>query len=191
MKLTLLSIALFFFLSFQKTYAQEDYVITHDNDTLKGNINHTLLGQKFKFKQNGQSDFIKITVKFAKEFYKKDERLYYCAKIKPGKSKAEFLKRLENGRVQLFEYDKASYSTNNATREISWYASKDGGPLMFIKTSALSFSRKEKEQNFYELIGDDVKLLEKFKLENDFSNDMLRKYIKLYNKGNVVKQNSI
>lgn len=166
----------------QPTLAQDDYIITLKNDTLKGKITKSLFG-KYKFKETDESKPLAISEKNTRLFHRvfgtKTET--FAARALPNKSKPTFLLLHEQGEVQLYEFERTTHGPYGNTTVTSWYASKGDGPLFNIKTNGLSFSRAEKESNFEQLLGDNPQLWAKFKAEKSFSFDVLRNYIKLYN----------
>jgi len=184
MKLTALILSTCFCMALGTTaLAQNDYIVTLKNDTLRGEITKPLFG-KHRFQETGQSKPLVISEKNTSAYHRvfnptKSET--FVARTLPNQSKLRFLQLHEQGDVQLYEFEKTTYSRYGNTTVTSWYASKGNGPLFSIKTTALSFSRAEKEGNFEQLLGDNPILWARFKAEKSFSFDMLRNYIKLYN----------
>lgn len=172
-----------------QTFAQNDYVVTLNGDTLKGKIKKAFLGG-MKFKENGKSDNIDLNINNFKEYFTVKDSIYNLALGVGKKKEPEFLERLENGKIELFKYMVTSGGgmmrpgggMSVGTTITTWYARKDGGDLLEIKTDGLlSGSRVEREKNFDFLIGSYAELLEDFKKEKSFSFDILRAYIKKYN----------
>lgn len=160
-----------------------DYIVTLKNDTLKGVITKSLFG-RYRFKETEQSKPLVISEKNTKVYHRNfspEESETFVARALPGQSKLRFLQLHEQGEVQLYEFQRTTTNQYGSITVTSWYASKGDGPLFTIKTTALSFSRAEKESNFEQLLGDNPTLWAKFKAEKSFSFDVLRNYIKLYN----------
>lgn len=184
MKLTILALSTCFCMVLTNVViAQNDYIVTLKNDTLKGEITKPIFGKQ-RFKETGQSNELAISTKNTKVYHRVSKSKTpetFAARILPNGSKPLFLQLREQGEVQLYELVKSSYSQYGNTTVTSWYASKGDGPLFIIKTNGISFSRAEKENNFEQLLGDNPTLWEAFKAEKSFSFDILRNYIKLYN----------
>ncbi len=184
MKLTALALFGLACLAFTQTaMAQKEYIVTLKRDTLWGEVSKTIFG-KPRFAEAGQSKTIAINVKNTKAYHriislKKSET--FVARILPEKSKPIFLQLHEQGDIQLYEMERTSGTMYGSVTVTSWFASKGDGPLIYLKTSGLSFARAEKENNFEQLLGDSPALWAKFKAEKSFSFSMLRNYIKLYN----------
>ncbi|SDJ59222.1 hypothetical protein SAMN04487898_103342 [Pedobacter sp. ok626] len=163
--------------------AQNDYIITLKNDTLRGGITKPLIG-KHRFKETEESKPIVISEKNTKVYHRTfstKEPETFVARALPNQSKLRFLQLHEQGEIQLYEFERTSPGKYGNVTVTSWYASKGDGLLLSIKTDALSFSRAEKESNFEQLLGDNPTLWARFKAEKSFSFDVLRNYIKLYN----------
>jgi hypothetical protein len=185
MKLTALILSTCFCMVITKTtLAQNDYIVTLKNDTLKGEITKSFFGNH-RFKQQDQSKRITITEKNTKRYYissDKEKPQTFEARVLPKKSKPVFLELHEQGEIQLYELiNNAPTQNGGSITTTSWYASKGNGPLFSIKTSGLSFSRADKENSFEQLLGDNTSLWANFKAEKSFSFKVLRKYINLYN----------
>jgi hypothetical protein len=181
MKLTILILSVCICMAFANSaLAQDDYIITLKNDTLKGKITKPLFG-RYRFKEAGQAKEVTINLKNTKVYHKGKESETFAARNLPGASKPSFLQVREQGYIHLYELVQSTQGQFGNTTVTSWYASKGEGPLLSIKTNGLSFSRAEKENNFEKLLGDNSELWGKFKTEKSFSFNMLRDYIKLYN----------
>ncbi|MFA4870481.1 MAG: hypothetical protein WC623_19955 [Pedobacter sp.] len=162
--------------------AQNDYIVTLKNDTLRGEVKNTLFGYKHRFKETGQSKSNLITVKNTKLYSKISNKKVntYEARILPDKKKPIFMELLEKGDINLYELIVYNGGMNGSTTT-NWYASKGSGPLFSLKTSALAFNRADKEKSFEQLLSDNPALWANFKAEKSFSFKVLRKYINLYN----------
>jgi len=185
MKLSALILSVCFSMFFlQNARAQKDYIISFNNDTLKGKIKVTLFG-KPKFTENDQSKVVSISPKTTKEYCRiinaKDAKSY-LSKALPNQSRLDFLELIEKGTIQLCELIQNTPGRYGSTTVTTWYACKGENLLVAIKTSGLSFSRAERRKKFEDMLSDQPELLEKFKQENDFSFDAVKKYTALYNK---------
>lgn len=184
MKLTALARCGLACLAFTQTaLAQKEYIVTLKQDTLWGEVSKPIFG-KPRFAEAGQSKTIAISEKNTKAYHRiigPEKSETFVARILPEKSKPTFLQLHEQGEIQLYEMERTTGSMYGTVTVTSWFASKGNGPLFSIKTTALSFARAEKENNFEQLLGDNPALWAKFKAEKSFSFNMLRNYIKLYN----------
>lgn len=186
MKLTTLILSGCFFIALINTAkAQNDYVITLNNDTLRGKITKNLFS-KARFKEANQSRQFSINEKNAKVYHRVIDSTRsetFVARILPNGKRPNFMLLHEQGAIQLYELEQTTYNNQfGSTTYKTWYISKGNGPLFIIKTTALSFSREEKESNFEQLLNDNPALWAKFKAEDSFSFKKLRNYIQLYNK---------
>ena len=157
--------------------AQQDFIVTSKNDTLKGEIKKQLIGF-YKFKPDGTDRFNKIKIGETKEFYKAEKEINYLVKPRPDKSKPDFLQRLVRGKIDLLEYYRQA---GNNQVDIVWYACKSNGELLEVKSNHIFGSRNERKDNLYKLLGDNPELLEKFKKDNSYSFDAVKDCIKSYN----------
>jgi len=161
--------------------AQKDYVVSLTGDTLIGNIKAPLFGP-LKFIANEAKQKVDISIKEHLSYYTSKDSTAYIAVSIPLKNSPVFLQRLENGKVQLVVYYITHVGANGiGTSQTFWYAIKDNGKPLDVKASSLLGSRKERENNFYGIIGDYPELLEDFKNEKSYSFEMIRSYIKKYN----------
>lgn len=162
---------------FSKLKAQQNFIVTSKNDTLKGEFKKQFIGF-YKFKPEGSDKFSKINIDSTKEIFVAEKNINYLAKYRPELNEPEFLLRLEKGKINLVQYYHA-YGNNNYT--LIWYAYKDDKPLLEIKSNQIFGTRKERKEHFLELIGDNALLMEQFKIDDSYSFDTIRAYIKSYN----------
>lgn len=190
MKTKLLLLFTFYcsFFTASQAFAQKDYVILVNGDTVRGKMTKSLFGA-LKFKASGKAENEKLETNRFKEYFNSKDSSYFVALTLNKQRKPEFLERLENGKIKLYK-SVVNYPGTVGARGVmtgggsteTWYASKDDGELLEIKTSAiLSGSRNEREKNFDALMASYPELLEDFKKEKSFSFDTLRAYIKKYN----------
>lgn len=169
--------------------AQKDYVVTLAGDTLKGEVFTTLFGSvRFVDQNTGKEQ--KVSLANIKLYFISDDSLTYAAVKTSQDAKPQFLKRLLNGRIQLFQKTNSSPGGMSGSTGVMmsasmstsyWYAGFNVDSLVEIKTSGLFGSRAERQKKFYALIESYPELLEDFKKEKDFSFEMLKSYIRKYN----------
>lgn len=91
------------------------------------------------------------------------------------------MQRLEDGKICLYEQVINGYNNISTT---NWYANKDNGPVVMIKTNTLTIigpDHSDRMKDFLKLINDDPKITATFTAENSFSFYTIRKYIRQYN----------
>ncbi|NII82281.1 MULTISPECIES: hypothetical protein [unclassified Pedobacter] len=165
---------------FSNAKAQQGFLVNSKNDTLKGEFKKQFIGF-YKFKPEGSNKFSKINIDSTKELFVAEKSINYLAKYRPELNEPEFLLRLEKGKINLVQYYYA-YGNNNYT--LIWYAYKGEGPLLEIKSNQIFGTRKERKEHFFDLIGDNVLLTDQFKMNDSYSFDTIRAYIKSYNSSN-------
>lgn len=162
--------------------AQKDYVVTLAGDTLRGEVFTTLFGTvKFADQSTGKEQ--KVSIANVKLYFISDDSLTYAAVKTSPNAKPQFLKRLLDGRIQLFEQFTSSYAGPGraGTSNTFWYAIKGIEATVEIKTNNIFGSRAQRKENFNNLIADYPELLEDFKKEKNFSFEILKSYIRKYN----------
>lgn len=167
--------------------AQSDYVVTFNGDTLHGNIKEPFLG-KLKFKQTGKSEFEIIDVDKHSQYFISKDTINFVSIQLPQSKKREFLKRLEFGKIQLYEKFVSSPPTMatggvmmGGGASFFWYAGFTPDQLLEIKTNSLLGSRTQRESNFDSLLRSRPELLDSFKKKKSFSAEILRYFIQRYN----------
>jgi hypothetical protein len=164
------------------SYAQHiGYVITSKNDTIPCfKVKKDLFGVKYK--ANEKDDFTRIKTDNIKEYQlTKDSAIYIAKALKDGVSDIEFVQRLEYGKICLYEQIISGY---NNTTTANWYANKDNGPVVMVKTSGLLLfgpDHSDRRKEFLNLINDDAKITSTYTAEDSFSFKTIRKYIQQYN----------
>lgn len=164
--------------------AQKDYVVTFKGDTLRGEVFTTLLGSvRFIDQNTGKEEKVSRVGANIKLYFISDDSLTYVSVKTSPNTKPQFLKRLLDGRIQLFEKFVSHYAPAGgvAPSNSFWYAVKEDGPVLEIKTNNLFASRTQRKENFYSLLGDYPALLEKFEQEKAYSFDLIKSYIRTYN----------
>jgi len=167
-------------------FAQKDYIVTLQQDTLRGKIN-SFNDNVLKFRQTDSSSNVKFQLDQLKSvYYHKSKSEYFPVRI-PGGKKDLFLKRVESGKIQIYELVRTTsfqsqYGGMASSSIRTWYAVKGDAAAVEIKTNnLLGGSRKERKDAFCDLIKDDAALAKQFLDANDFSFDYLQITIKLYN----------
>ncbi|MEE1944640.1 hypothetical protein VRU48_05945 [Pedobacter sp. KR3-3] len=176
-------------------FAQKDFIETLKGDTIRGKLrNGFVMGtgpaDELKFKKLEDSKFVTIKTDTLKSYFRSADSALFVLMKMPYAEEARLVKKLENGRIELFEDYSASSGAVSATGIYSargtistWYARLDGGQLLEIKTNDTAISgskREQREKNLYGLLADDQQLLDKFK-KRSFSFDNIRDCIKKYN----------
>lgn len=183
----------------EKTFAQTDYVVMSNGDTLRGSIK---ISDPSKIKFDSQVD--KKKLKFKPEeligFYTVKKGTFKSLYI-PDRKGTFFLQLIEGDKIKLYEFFDKKFSPfpNNgfnggfgvATGGLSigfsknelkyWYAQKTDS-LINIKTNQLWWGDKKKRiDNLYDMIKDNPTIAEKYKTEDKFSFKFIRALIKEYN----------
>lgn len=169
---------LVFLLSILKVNAQEDFIITLENDTIKGKIKVGLLS-KYVFENNG-GEKINISPEKINSYYLSDKKQKFVANTLPDiKNKNRyFFKVLEEGRINLYQRE---VRTPENVLITTWYASKLGGEWKDIITDQLFSKVKPREAVFSELISDNEDLAKLYQSEKKYNFAVKRKYIRIYN----------
>lgn len=177
-------------------YAQTDYVITNDGVKVMGEVkSHNV--DKVKFIPDGEKKTKKYKPEDIKEAYKAGHGIF-CSLILPGDKKASFLQLLDKGKIELYEFFKNGYTTMYGTPMSNgpspgpfvgvrsnpvryWYARKEGGDLVEIKTNMIWGSRKDRKDNFSALIKDNDHVLNRYQTKDKFTFDFIQSLIVEYN----------
>jgi len=161
---------------------------------------------------NSTGKFKKPTLDVIKEYYSSFDTTVYVAvsmatDTASTDADVQYLKRLENGTIKLYEQDMDFPQSNlNGTligngRNIYYFINKDDGLLRPIKTSLFVVnpnapfqppvksvaiipeggSRKTRRNYLYEFLADDPALADKFKNEKKFDIRTIRYYVSTYN----------
>jgi hypothetical protein len=174
-------ITIFLTLAFSKImYAQDDYIIKLNGDTIKGKIREqALLGKEIiKIRATGEKSFVKIDNSEIKEYYKEKIKSTFTRKALPNTTDTVYLKIWEKGKVDFFSY----YRSSGQFTHVDYYVSKGNSPLLSVKTNGVfTSSRNERQQSLFDLISDRPDLIESFKSINDYSFQSIQKLIKAYN----------
>lgn len=175
--------------------AQSDYIITNDGKKVMGEVkNHNV--DKVKFVPAGEKKSLKFKPEDIKEAFKAGHGIFQSQNLPNGKG-LSFLQFLENGNIKLYEFFKNGYTSaygapifygapgtfmtgrSNPTRY--WYARKEGGELVEIKSNQIWGSRKNRKDNFLDLIKDNQHVADRYQNEDKFTFDFVRSLIVEYN----------
>ncbi len=164
------------------------YIIKTNNDTIKCDFKKPLLGALKYRPVNSTQKFKKPSTDEVKEYFSTyDSTVYVALYTDTNSSDLNYLKRLEKGKICLYEEDiiVQGYANGFMTSSTSvyYYVNKDNGLLKEIKSNQLinDGSRKKRKEYLLNLILDDMDLAEKFRNEKDFNLKTLRHYIHTYN----------
>ncbi len=167
----------------QNLKAQSEYIITLQNDTIKGEIKN-YLEDRVKFIPEGSTERVRYMATEIKAFHvklKKDEIDLEALKL-PGKRKPLFVNRVLSGKIILYELIETFVKYNGAVSHgVTWYVKKSDQDIIEIKTSEISFNRKERDDAFLALLKDNPKVAERYQNENKFSFDFIKSIITDYN----------
>lgn len=185
---------LFVMLFAGKTYGQTDYIINNDNTKILGEVKSQNV-DKVKFIPANEKKVQKFNAQQIKEAYKSGHGIFRSVAVAEGK-KPSFLRVLEDGEIKLYEYFKSStmYSgvpaggyggggfgaTYNSTKK-RWYAQKDNGEVVEVKSNGIWGSRKNRKDNFFNMIKDNAHVAERYEQADKFSFDFVQSLIEEYN----------
>jgi len=176
-----------------------DYVITVQGDTLACKISG--LGFiRYGYKTAQMKTQKPILLSEIKEYYLSKEGVIYRKVYKrPNKPRsAEFLRVIENGKINLYEETTTTVSKDaafgaSASSSNKWYISKGSDTVKVLKNSDISlatlfFKSKEKRKNdFAEMIMDNKEVYDKYLADDKFSFEQIRALVHLYNTGELFK----
>jgi hypothetical protein len=189
MRKSYILLAVFMDLFVSRANAQTGYIITANNDTIKGEIKIPAFSGP-KFKPAGATAFKSISLDTVKEYRLTKDSSIWMAKILPSTSmnlisKPQFVHRLEHGKIDLFEQI-------GADREhlTTWYINGNTDTLIAIKTDDLAIigggSKKSRKEILLKMMADQPAIVAAFNADNKFSYDKIRAYIKQYNRAVAV-----
>ncbi|WP_419701898.1 hypothetical protein [Mucilaginibacter sp. NFX135] len=161
-----------------------DYVIMMNGDSIPCNINISIFSG-FRYSTTDSTKLTKIKPDKVKEYYVARRHILWGSTTKEDHSSRVFLELLEKGKINLYEdYYPSTYGVN----KIEWYVSKGSDTSKKLKSSGMLFSssRKERKDNFSELIKDNEAVYNKYTTENKFTYDQLRNLIHWYNTGQQI-----
>lgn len=187
-KKTLLLLTLSFSVFFAN--AQHDYVITLNNDTIKGSFKYNIMGD-IKFQADKQKKSVLITPNKFREYYIFSQKRELVAKKIPGLIDELFVERLEKGEIELYELKTTMSGSGmvggntvgpNTYTNVRWYVSKNGSaPIALKHNSWATFSKERRKNAFYEMLSDNEEIAGKFINDDKFTFDKIRELIILYN----------
>jgi len=159
-------------------FAQKDYIVTNDNDTIYGKLKKPLFGGLRLVKGD---DEIQVKADSIKLIYRDKTKETACSKSLPGSDRLIFLDRIQDGKIRLYSYT-ITYNTGTSTYSTTtWYGEKDGIPLDEIKTSGLRGGKQDRKDFFLSLIADDPEITQKYN-DGKFKLKTLLALVEEYNK---------
>jgi len=173
----------------------QDYVITANNDTISCKVSTSFLSGNTSYKvADGKS--IRVKPEEIKEYYVASKDKIHMAMYREKKKKPEFFVVLEKGKIILLEGITTSFyggmpgTVPLSSSSTQWYLSKGTDTVKEVKNSQLNLfgkSRKERKNDFEEMISDNTDVLNKYKAEDKFSFKQLRNLVHLYNTGQLLE----
>jgi hypothetical protein len=183
--------------SLTKTFAQEypDYVITTKGDSIPCNINKPFFGS-IRYQGASMTKAQKIEPDAVKEYFRSKNNDLQRVVYKEDDTDPLFMKVIEKGKISLYQLiitrttttstattGYGSTTTTNSTK--TWYIAKGTDSVKEFKTSALfaSKSRKERKDDFGEMLKDNKAVYNKYIAEDKFSFKQIQNLVHLYNTG--------
>ena len=166
----------------------EDYVITTKGDTLKCSISTPLIGaNKYTLPGANAKKFDRDEIK---EYYITRKTLRKRAVFMGDKSKADYLTVVENGKICLYQIIYINYSQYGTTSNTEWYVGKGSDRVSPLKTSGLFLGkgRKERKDDFADMLKDKQDVYDKYIAEEKFSFNAIQNLVHLYNTGKSLKE---
>ncbi|TKC06962.1 hypothetical protein [Pedobacter frigoris] len=173
-----------------RTSAQTDYVISNDGTKTMGEVKKYNV-KSLKFVPAGQKKAVKYNPEQVNEFYKAGDGTFRSIALNT--NNRPFLHVLEDGKIKLYEYlvNGQTGPTFNGTggfmspgysySKQRWYAQKNGGDLVEVKSNGIWGSRKDRKNAFSDLISDNEHVLQRYKNEDKFTFDFVRSLVVEYN----------
>jgi len=156
------------------------YIITPNNDTLRGETKSTLF--KLKFRPSKAIEFKTVNTDTIKEYQLTKDSSVFISEIvplSPTFSSPQFVQRLEHGKINLYE------KVSTAEKLRAWYVNKYADSLTLIKFddkfTADKVFKKDRQRIFENMLSDDPLIAAELKNGDNFSFDAIRAYVKKYN----------
>lgn len=153
-----------------------DYVITSKGDTLICKVNTPLFSWP-NYQTAKMSETQNIRLGEIKEYYIKKRQVIFRSIVLDGQKKPNFLPVVENGKISLYQ----SIYTSQYT--IIWYVSKGADTAYLLKTNDISFTRKDRQNRFEDMLKDNPVVYDRFLAEKKFTYKDLQNIVHLYNAG--------
>lgn len=181
---------IFFILPINNSYAQKDYVITINKDTIFCKIRKNGFNAKMQFNSIKNGKFTDIKPDSITEYFLNDDSLTYRLRALPQNNKNTFVRWLEKGKINLFEWTSVTENSNNREIKYYWFIKKDTQRLIPIKIREELNSDIHKNKEFFMALknafADNNDIISSFNYDFHFANPNndsdIRKYIRLYNK---------
>lgn len=168
-----------------KAQSKSDYIITLKGDTIKCKVKSIFLGSGIRFKSDKMEDYKEVDATMIKQYYRSKNAYPYRAIIPFYRKKPEFMTVIEEGKINLYQHIVQSYANGHSMINIYWYVQKGTDTVRQIKSSTIFNvkNRKERKDEFLELISDNKEVLEQYINAKSFSFDQIRASIHYYNTG--------
>ena len=155
-----------------------------------GELNTIFLKATLLLPKKNKNDTVKIDSTNTYKFFYSEENSFFLLKTLPGIDAKEFVKWLERGKINLFEFAKSTGSPDKPVIKYYWYVNKGTGPLIAIKIDAnYNYDirlHKELLAAFRNIISDNKDILSNFNYDINYvnanTNNIIRSYISNYNK---------
>ncbi len=168
--------------------AQQDYVITTNGDSIKCKVIIPFIGSP-KYKIEGSNESKKIKINEVKEYsIARENQTFRAVVIKNAGAffpkGPSYMTVIEKGRINLYEMIYTNTSANGASTSTKvWYVSKNTDTVSELKTTSIFSmdSKKDRKDNFLDLIKDNKEVSDKYLSEKKFSFDAIQNLVQLYN----------
>ncbi|TWJ04755.1 hypothetical protein JN11_00476 [Mucilaginibacter frigoritolerans] len=172
--------------------AQQDYIITTNGDSINCKISFPLIGSP-KYKVEGTNESKKIKVDKVKEYsIARRNQTFRAVVIKKATTffptKPLYMTVIEKGKINLYEMIYTNTSANGVSTSTKvWYVSKATDTVSELKTTSIFSmdSKKDRKDNFLDLIKDNKEVSDKYLSENKFSFKAILNLVRLYNTGDT------
>lgn len=183
--LILMAITLF---AFTAKAQQEDYVITTKGDSIKCKVITPFIGSA-KYKVEGTAGSKKIKIDEIKEYsITRNNQTFRSVVIKNAGAffpkKPVFMTVIEKGKINLYEMIYTTTGANGVSTSTKvWYVGKNTDTVSELKTTSIFSmdSKKDRKDNFQDLIKDNKEVSDKYSSEKKFSFDAIQNLVHLYN----------
>ncbi len=199
--------SIFLLLALSVKAQTDDYAITKNGDTVKCLMtfpdgftptDHLYLGgANIKYRTGDTYKEGTISPFDFKEFYCFREKLLCRSVFIKAEEGRTFMKVLEKGKINLYQFAYPGFNITNQSRNQSyyviWYVSKGSDTVKELKTDGFIMKSRKKERldNLAEMLMDNKAVYDKFMVKNVFSFGRLRNFVHLYNTGELWNNRNI
>lgn len=161
---------------------KDDYVLLEKGDTIKTPIKTPLIGKANYV--NGEGVSVKIDPKEVKEYYISEKNEIQRSVSINGKKK-QFLRVEETGILNLYERVVYIYTTYGSSTQVTWFISKNSGPLEEIKfNSLIAFNKQKRKELLGDMLADNKQAYDKYTaMDKKFTFKQIKSLVHLYNTG--------